>query len=162
MISRIPSPHQEALWCRLCIWRSCRTLARARMGALLGQYCSCKRLSMRSACWQGIAAFSHADGFLSEVPQALVMCPPDFFPLLPGTSWCNCLRKERYWYPATGTSSCLVPCSAPAQEAFPFFEERSHPRLWRMFGSACLQQQALGLAVHAFVACQDFVVHPEH
>ena len=29
-----------------------------------------------------------------------------------------------------------------------------------MFGSACLQQQALDLAAHAFVACQDFVVHP--
>ena len=55
-----------------------------------------------------------------------------------------------------------MPCSMPAQEALPFFEERSHPRLWRMFGSACLQQQALDLAAHAFVACKDFVVHPEH
>ena len=56
------------------------------MGAPLGQYCSRKRLRMRSACWQGVAAFSHADGPLSEVPQEIAMCLPDFFPLLPRRS----------------------------------------------------------------------------
>jgi hypothetical protein len=45
------------------------------------------------------------------------------------------------------------------QEALPFFEEHSHPRLWRSLGKACLEQQAMDLAEHAFVACQDFSVH---
>ena len=49
------------------------------------------------------------------------------------------------------------------QEAIPFFEEHSHPRLWRRFGNACLEQQAMDLAEHAFVACQDFMLpaHPD-
>ena len=49
----------------------------------------------------------------------------------------------------------------PVQEAVRFFEEHSHPRLWRSFGNACLEQQAMDLAEHAFVACQDFMV-PAH
>ena len=72
----------------LRIWRSCTTLARERMWALLGQYCSHKRLRMRSACWQGDAAFSHADKVLSEVPQAPVMCPLTSFP--------GCLTRPAY------------------------------------------------------------------
>ena len=116
LISCISSPHQEALWCMLRIWRSCTTLARERMWALLGQYCSHKRLRMRSACWQGDAAFSHADKVLSEVPQAPVMCPLTSFPgcltrpayvriygilqQAPAAAWCPAVCRHRRHFPS--------------------------------------------------------------
>ena len=146
MISCISSPHQEALWCRLCIWRSCTTLARERMWALLGQYCSHKRLRMRSACWQGVAAFSHADKVLSEVPQGTCDVSPDFFPRLPRTS---CLCEDIHGILQQAPAAAWCPAVCRHRRHFPSLRSARIQGCGALSGAhACSSKPLIWLLMH--------------